>query len=386
MRKLIWTLVILVVVGVFGGRAWYLHKQAVAEKDVVKIGAVLPLTGPISVMGKEIRNSLELAEKNINQNGGINGRPVKLIVEDGKYTPKDSINALNKIMGLYNVVGMLSFGNTPTAQLVPLIEEKKMPLIAFGTGASDVPKMSDWIFRAWIPVELQAHVMAKYTTEVLGLKKIAILAINDQSGNDGIKIFGEYLKTYGGELTAIERFNTDTMDTRAQILKLMASKPDGIFITGFGPSYISSINRLKEYKFAGYILTEISMVASNQMDQIHNIDKVIFLETMFDIRKNQGKTAEYVKQYQETYHDNPTIVGAFAYEALMLFREAAQNTENGKDLRDGFKKIREYPSIVGNITYQKDGEIFFPLIVATADEHKNITILDDTIGLSFQKE
>ncbi len=384
MKKLIWTLVILVVVGVFGGRAWYLYQNRETSDNVVKIGAVLPLTGPISVMGKEIRNSLELAEKNINQNGGIKGKTVKLIVEDGKYTPKDSINALNKIMGLYDVTGMLAFGNTPTAQLVPMIEEKKMPLIAFGTGASDVPKMSDWIFRAWIPVELQAQVMAKYTTEVLGLKKIAILAINDQSGNDAIKIFGEYLNNYGGKLTAIERFNTDTLDTRAQILKLIASEPDGIFITGFGPSYISSINRLKEYKFPGYILTEISMVASNQMEQIHNIDKVIFLETLFDIRKNQaGKTAEFVKQYQETYHDNPTIVGAFAYEALMLYREAIQNNT---DIREGFKSIQDYPSIVGDITYKKDGEIFFPLIVVTADEHKNIKVLDDAIGKSFKKE
>ena len=386
MKKALITICIIAVIALFGGRGYYLYRHRPTDENVIKIGAVLPLTGPISTMGVEIKNALTLAEKKINSKADKNDYHIKLVIEDGKYTSKDSINAFNKILSFNNVAGMLAFGNTPTAQLVPMITKKQIPLVAFGTGASDVPKMSDWIFRAWIPVELQARVMAKYTTQVLGLKKVAILAINDQSGNDSIKIFREYLQSYGGELVAVERFNVDTMDARNQVLKLMAAQPEGIFINGFGTAYISSINRLKEYQYQGYILTEISMVASNQMDQIHNIENVIFLETMFDIQKNTGKTAEFVKEYKETFHEEPTIVGAFAYEALMLYQQAIKNSDDIKDLRKGFTSIKNYPSIVGNITYDQNGEMLFPLIVVKADQNKNIIILDEAIGQSFAKE
>ena len=194
------------------------------------------------------------------------------------------------------------------------------------------------------------------------------------------------MRSHGGKLVAVERFNVDSMDIRNQILKLMAAEPEGIFINGFGTPYIASINRLKEYKYAGYILTEISMVASNQMDQIHDIDKVIFLETLFDIQKNTGKMAKFVEEYKKAFHTEPTIVGAFAYEALMLYREAIQKGQNIHDLRTGFSSIRNYPSIVGDITYLDGGEIYFPLIVVTADKNKNIIVLDQDIGKSFSKE
>ena len=96
MKKLIWTLVIVAVVAVFGGRAWYLHKQSTSELDVVKIGVLLPLTGPVARDGEDVLKGLKISEKDINENPKYN-RKLKLVVEDNKFTPQGALSAYYKI-------------------------------------------------------------------------------------------------------------------------------------------------------------------------------------------------------------------------------------------------------------------------------------------------
>ena len=87
MRKLIWTLVILVIVGVFGGRAWYLYQNREIRDNVVKIGVLLPLSGPVARDGQDCLTGIKAAEQNINQNPS-NHFKIKLMIEDTKYTEK----------------------------------------------------------------------------------------------------------------------------------------------------------------------------------------------------------------------------------------------------------------------------------------------------------
>ena len=89
MRKLIWGLVIVAVVAVFGGRAWYLHKQAEQNKDAVKVGLLTFDTGLYAEFGQALDKGAMLAVEEFNQNSPKT--QFRLIIEDGKGQAKDAL-------------------------------------------------------------------------------------------------------------------------------------------------------------------------------------------------------------------------------------------------------------------------------------------------------
>ena len=85
------------------------------ERGVIKIGAVLPLTGEGAFWGKNGLNAIKLAEDDINKAGGVNGRKLKIIIEDGKCSGKDAVTAFNKLV---NAAGNFYINDKPTGAVV----------------------------------------------------------------------------------------------------------------------------------------------------------------------------------------------------------------------------------------------------------------------------
>ena len=135
MRKLIWTLVIVAIIAVFGGRAWYLYRQSEQNKDAIKIGVVVPLSGFDENMTDRIITTLKTATEELTKK-----KPYKIqyLFEDGKYTVKDSISAFNKLKAS-NPSAYVVLGDLPAFGLRPLINETKVPTIVLVSGDSGLP-------------------------------------------------------------------------------------------------------------------------------------------------------------------------------------------------------------------------------------------------------
>ena len=95
MRKLIWTLEILVVVGVFGGRAWWLYQHRETDTNVVKVGGFLPLSGPLARDGVEFLKGLKIAQKQINSDNQYNFQ-INLQMEDSKFSGPQAVSLFNR--------------------------------------------------------------------------------------------------------------------------------------------------------------------------------------------------------------------------------------------------------------------------------------------------
>ena len=174
MKKLIWTLVVVAVIAVFGGRAWYLHKQSAAEKDVVKMGLILPLSGDASRDGQEALLAAKMAQEEINQ--AIPNRVI-LKIEDSKYASKTAVSAFNKLYG-EDVDSVVVFGDVPSLATIPLLKDEPIPMFSMA-GAEHIPSMSPWAFRIFVPVHQLAKVAVDYFTNDLKIKRVAFLYIKE---------------------------------------------------------------------------------------------------------------------------------------------------------------------------------------------------------------
>ena len=252
MRKLIWTLVIVAIVAIFGGRAWYLYQHKETGDNVMKIGLLSVLSGEFAGMGEELNNGAILAAEEINQEPS--NIKIKLQIEDGKAVPKEALSAFNKLV-FSKVDASIVVGDNQILPIASKINENKIPTIVVATGSIGYLEQNKdkYMFHFSPSNYYCSYVVGQYAKNELSLENVAVLQMHSIFGEEGTKGFKA---GYGKEPIVIEQFQASESDPRATVLKVLDSKPDAIYVTGYGPAFVSAVKRLKEYAFDGVILSE----------------------------------------------------------------------------------------------------------------------------------
>jgi len=112
-----------------------------------KIGAILPLTGSASYLGKNIQKGMELAQEEINNAGGINSVPLNIIFEDSMNDPKTGVSSYEKLVNNKSLNAIIVAMSTVTNAIIPLAKRDKIPLLCTAVSASGISKQSQWVFR-----------------------------------------------------------------------------------------------------------------------------------------------------------------------------------------------------------------------------------------------
>ena len=110
--------------GLTAGNAFAQAAQGVTKDEVV-IGTIQDLSGPIAAYGKQLRNGMQMRVDEQNENGGVNGRKLKLVVEDSGYDPKKGVLATQKMLQKDRIFAMVGTIGTPIVMTsMPLVLEK----------------------------------------------------------------------------------------------------------------------------------------------------------------------------------------------------------------------------------------------------------------------
>lgn len=201
-------------------------KLAVAA-DKIPLGAILPLTGPASLVGNEMRRSIDFVVDEVNSKGGIGGRQVEMIVEDNQGKPDQSVLAFNKLTSVHGVPAILSALSGPTLAIAPLATRKKVVLVNGGAQADALSTASPYLFNTLPTVSDEAHILAEYLISK-GMRKAAILFENAAAGTAGRDGFVQTFTAAGGTIIAQEPAQFGQTDFRPPLLKLAAASPDVI--------------------------------------------------------------------------------------------------------------------------------------------------------------
>ena len=356
-----------IIVGVYRSR----QTQSNGQANEYKIGAIVFLTGPQAPLGTEVRNALTVAQEEINSKGGINGRKINILYEDSKDNPRDAIAAFNRLE-TEKVPVLISTGDVVSLNLAPIVDEKKIPMVATVAAGPDVPKRSDWVFRVFIQATRQADRMANYAAKNLGIKSAAVLAINNEFGVSTSGTFKEVFERLGGRITGMETYGVADRDVRTQITKLKATNPDAIYITGFGDGYGACIKQVRELKYAGTMLSDSSLAIPFFQQQTTPANEgAYFTSTLYEENSQDELARNFITQYRAKFNSEPGFVGAFAYDSLRLIAAAlAKGGDSPQGIRDALLGVKDFPGVIGKVSFNADGDLDFPLVVKRIENGK----------------
>jgi len=197
-----------------------------------KVGAVFAITGPASWLGEPERNTALMIEEEINKAGGINGHPLKLIIEDTVGDATKTVNAVKKLINSDKVCAIIGPSRSGcTLAVVPIMQEAKVPLVSCAAAESIVlakdGTQNKWIFKT---PQKDSHAAEKIFEDMKskGISRIAILSGTTGFGAQGRKQLIKLAPAWGMEIVADETYSPKDSDMTVQLTKMKGEKAQAI--------------------------------------------------------------------------------------------------------------------------------------------------------------
>lgn len=222
--------------------------SSVAMADIT-IGVDISTTGPASSLGIPQKNALEFAPKT------IAGQKIKYVVYDDATDTTTAVQNIKRLISDDKVDLIIGPSTTPTTMsVVEIATEAKVPMISMASASPIVKPVEKrkWIFKVTANDDVMASVMVDHMVKH-GIKSVAIIATDDPYGESNITAFADIAGKQGIKTLTIEKFKKNDTSATAQVLKVISSKPDAVYVIAAGTPSAMPHSALIERGYKGKV-------------------------------------------------------------------------------------------------------------------------------------
>jgi len=325
MKKLLCVVLCLSLLGIFGGAsAW--------AADTLRVGIILPITGAKAKFGEIEKLSFEMALKEINAAGGVNGKKLEFLFEDDTGRPEVARSAAEKLITKDKVL-MLGggYGSSETFAIAGVAQQNRIPFLV-NTGSDDKITEQGWeyIFRLNPPVSEYPKALASFLTEVVKPKTAAILYENTNFGSSGSQEFKAICQRLGIQVVVEEGYEHGGVDFKPILVKVKDKNPDLVYMI----SYVMDASllmrqamelRIKPKLFvggaAGFTLPEFPKNAGKAAEKV-------FSATLWYQTLKYPGAMDYYNKFVATYKKDTEYHGAEAYAAAYVIADVLKRAKS----------------------------------------------------------
>lgn len=336
-----------------------------------KIGVISFLTGPGAAYGEAITNGFKLAQKEINKEGKVN---IELVIEDSAGKQEQALSSAQKLMSDDEIVALLGPTLSTEMNVVgPEADLNGIPIMGTSTTVKGIPQIGEYVFRNSIPEELAIPAAMDKAVKKYGVKKVALLYGNDDVlTKAGYDVMKEDAEKRGLKVVTTQTFQKGQSDYNAQLTKIKSLNPDLILCSALyneGAVIMDQARKLGiKAPFVGgngFNSPEVIKIAGDAAEGL-------VVATPWFAGKQDPKVQEFIKNYKAEYGKEPDQFAAQAYDALYIYAEALKNAgEADRDaLRDALAEIKGFQGVLGDFSFDKDGDVKMDPTVITIKDGK----------------
>jgi branched-chain amino acid transport system substrate-binding protein len=333
-------------------------------KEPIKIGAILSLTGSYAGLGAPEENAIKMEVERINAAGGVNGRPIQVVIEDDATDPKAAVAAVTKLIDKEKVVAII--GATGTGATMAIRNDALragVPIVSMAGGSVITGTFDKNTFQTPWPNNL----VVSFTIAALksaGVDRIALISSSDGYGKDGHDVTVAKAKEAGIQIVADESFNPGDTDMTTQLTKIKAKAPQAIWMWNAGKEAAIVAKNLRQidpkstialYGAPGNARTEFATGAGAAAEGFRFAAGKILLPETYGAGTEPYKVAtDFVARYTAAYKVAPDIFAGHAYDALAITVDALKRAGDGADgpkLREAIEQTKGLVGIGGTFTY-----------------------------------
>lgn len=325
--------------------------------ETVKVGAVQPLSGKISVYGEGFQRAIGLAVKEVNDAGGIKGKDLEIVYEDNLSTSQGSVSALQKLISIEKlpvIIGPASSSNFLAS--CPIAQRESTVLIGAESAASDISQCGSFVFRVFPSDMLQGIGVAELAEE-LGYKEVALTYINNDWGVGLAEVFKDKFKG-----TIVEEFTHDEgkADYRSEIMRLKRKNPVAVVNLTYIKEGGTLLKQAYEMKFTPQWLMG-SAAKSPKLVELAGKSSEGIIGTYPTFAKSGDLYNHYKEAFAAKYpeHSLP-IFGEYNYDMIHLLAKALNSAKalDADSIRESLiASSKGFTGVTGDKSFDENGDV-----------------------------
>lgn len=369
-----------------------------SSEEAIVVGEYGSLTGNDATFGQSTRTGIELAMAELAQTdeGRIGGLKVRVVVEDDQGRAEEAATVVQKLVNQDRVVAVLGeVASSRSLAGAPICQNAGVPMITPSSTNPRVTQVGDFIFRMCFLDDFQASVLARFTADTLGLKRVAILKDTKSDYSVGLaQFFTQSFAALGGAVIAEQAYTAGDQDFRAQLTAIKARNPEAIFVPGYYTEAGLIARQARELGIKvpliggdGWESEELLGIGGEALNGC-------YYSNHWALDAPDPRLQAFLRKYRDTYGADPDAIAGLAYDAARVLFAALQKLSDtdpetfrnlssahaGSDARRvACKKLRDLIAITtdfagatGSITLDENRNASKPAVVLEIRDGRKI--------------
>ena len=322
-----------------------------SKEDTITFGFVGPLSGFGASWGEEQKLAVQIAVDEINQTGGINGKKLKVIYEDGKCVEKDAVTAAQKLISIDKVKVLFSVCGAESLVIAPIAEQNKIIQMAIWSTHPKLSGVGQYIFRNSQSDNDTGKLMAQIINK--NYTKVAIIHEESTYANGLRDIFKRY---FTGQVIE-EDYQSDTKDFRSYLVDALSKKPETFIINPTSPTGgILAIQQLRQLGFKGQIYGNY-FGGVNEVINSKEAEGMIFFSDPYVadnlLKDNLYKKFENISEHKPNFDFAVSI----SYDSVYILKQAIEKEgmDNSK-IKDYLHQLKDFKGVMGTYGFNEKGD------------------------------
>lgn len=330
--------------------------EVVAEQPI-KVGFIGPMTGEAAFLGESSVKGIQLAIDDINAQGGIKGKPVKLIVEDDQLIDRQTQSAYHKLTDIDKVDAIFSVSYGGVLSLADQAAQDEVVIVETIDVSEELAEAGDYVFAIGIYDEGIGYTMAEIAKEHLDEDKIAIIFYQAEPfvvlAKDSLK---QKFEELGGEIVIEQGYAPDTKDFRTMIMKAKEAGVDTIAVLSYDEGGLA-LKQAKELDLGIQFIGMDTFSSEVFLDIAGEAADGAYFTFWEASDKEEWEAFE--KKFEAKFGEKPAqpMFTATSFDAMKVVAKAMEKGQRGEALKQALHEIKDFDGIAGDLTIEEDGVV-----------------------------
>lgn len=346
------------------------------EKEPLRLGFLGGTSGRVADLGISGRNGAQLAIELANQNGGINGRQVELIVRDDEQNPEVARQRFRELVaaGVTAVVGPMTSG--VAVAILPLVEENKLLTVSPTATANELGGRDDHFFRVIDATRSYASLSARYQYEVLGLRSVAV-AYDQRNKAYSESWSGDFRHSFeqlGGKVLSYQAFDSGDESGLATVAEqALRARPDGVVMVANSVDAALLAQHLRRRSPKIRLATSEWAATERFIELAGSAAEGVVLAQFFDRSSVLPSYLEFHRKYLERFGEAPGFGSVTSFDATRLLLESLSRHPR-QSPREAVLAIRKFSGVQSPIEIDTNGDTRRNVFVTVVRDGKFVVV------------
>lgn len=313
--------------------------------DTIRIGGITAVTGDKAEMGESFWRSWQLAIEKVNENGGVLGKQVELVLEDSKADPKEAVELTKKMGDDESIAAVLGpMTSSEAIACAPVFEEYTMVELSPCASNNQYAPMSHYAFTVAGKMDAeQPYLVERGAHEFLNAKSIGVIWSNDDWGASAFESTKEGCEEYGIEITDDESFVAGEKDFTAILTKIRQTNPEYLMLITQAADGALILNQLEAMGWDIPVIGAGAMYSDQVILLSGEASEGLVASAAFFLSEDDPEAWDYATKFYEGAGFYPTIHGPLSYDAALLLCAAIEKagTTDRQAVRDALAGITD---------------------------------------------